>query len=49
MNDGSSNASRKYTREIEHDARSERRLIPQAVIALCVVVALAIVRELLVR
>lgn len=49
MNDGSSNVSRTHTREIEQDARSERRLIPQALIALCVVVALAIVRELLVR
>ena len=49
MNDGSPNTSRKYTREIEDDARAERRLIPQALIALCVVIALAVVRELLVR
>ncbi|WP_197055675.1 hypothetical protein [Microbacterium sp. ZOR0019] len=35
--------------EIAEDARRERRLIPQAIIALVVVAAVVIVRELFLR
>jgi hypothetical protein len=35
--------------EIAADARRERRLIPQALLSLAVVVAIVIVRELLLR
>lgn len=35
--------------EIREDARRERRLVPQALLALAVVVAIVIVRELFLR
>ncbi len=35
--------------EIEADARKERRLVPQALISLAVVVVIVVVRELLLR
>ncbi|WP_282846047.1 hypothetical protein [Microbacterium oxydans] len=35
--------------EIAADARRERRLVPQAVLALAVVVVIVVVRELLLR
>ncbi|KJQ55034.1 hypothetical protein [Microbacterium sp. SA39] len=35
--------------EINADARRERRLIPQALLALAVVVVIVVVRELLLR
>ncbi len=49
MNDDTPHTARRYSREIESDARRERQLIPQALIAIFVVVALVVVRELLVR
>ncbi len=36
-------------REIRADAKLERRLIPKALIAIVIVVAIAVVRELLLR
>jgi hypothetical protein len=49
MTEESSRASERDARDLARDARRERLLIPQGLLALALVVALVVVRELLLR